>query len=218
MTSPTRLARAWAQLTVFVLLTLAVGCGGKSATAARKALPSSFPATKANWADTIDRVEFLENFSLNDYGGVAVTPLDTSKVKIPVDNTRRPVEEALERSTTMFVNALKKKVRSVPVTVASVGQPSGNVLVLRASIDEMNPGSQAARYWGGFGAGAAGTTISGELTDPRSGRTLLRFKDRRTTSGGFAGGSYKDVLNENLNDLGQDVGVLLSAFSGRAAK
>ena len=90
--------------------------------------------------------------------------------------------------------------------------------MLRASIDEMNPGSQSARYWASSGAGAAGTSISGELTDARSGRTLLRFKDRRATSGGVFGGSYKQVLNENLTDLGQDVGVLLSAFSAPAKK
>lgn len=205
-------------VTLLLLLTAAIGCGGKSAASARRARPSSFPTTKSNWADTIDRAEFLENFSLNDYSGLALMPLDTSKVRIPTDNTRRPVEEALGRSTSVFAASLKKKVKALPVTVASGGQPLGNVLVLRASIDEMNPGSQAARYWGGFGAGAAGTTVSGDLTDARSGRTLLRFTDRRTTSGGFAGGSYKDVLNENLTDLGQDVGVLISAFSGPAQK
>jgi hypothetical protein len=32
---------------------------------------------------------------------------------------------------------------------------SGNTLIIRARVIKFDPGSRAARYWGGFGAGAA---------------------------------------------------------------
>jgi hypothetical protein len=113
---------------------------------------------------------------------------------------------------------VERKLTTTPVTVATSQQsPGGKVVVLRVAVTEMNPGSQAARYWVGFGAGSAGTRISGELLDGPTGRTLLRFRDGSVTSVGMLGGDYGDVLDANMKRLGEDLGVLLSGFSPRAA-
>jgi hypothetical protein len=168
----------------------------------------------------IDRVEFYEAFSLDNYAALVFVPLDTSRVSPAPGATREPTLHALARSTSVVCRAARRELTSMPVTVATPGEyPSGNVAVLRAAVTEMNTGSGAVRYCIGFGASAAGTRISGELLDGPTGRTLLRFSDRSASAGPEAvfGGDYDRILDDNLEQLGRDLGVLLSGFSARAA-
>jgi hypothetical protein len=76
----------------------------------------------------------------------------------------------------------------------------------------MDPGSRAARYWAGFGAGAARTKVEGELVDAASGRVLLRFTQERRSGVGMAGGGYASLLRRNLEAIGEDVGNGLRRF------
>ena len=50
---------------------------------------------------------------------------------------------------------------------------------LRGKVADIHPGSQAARYWAGFGAGSAWVKINGELVDAKSNDVLLRFEQQR---------------------------------------
>jgi hypothetical protein len=202
-----------------VLLACAAGCAVNEAAEARKALPAHYPAVVNNWRGRVERVEFNEPFSLDEYTAVVFLPLDTAHTPLPPnDNTYEPTVQALARSTTVVSQGVERKLKLVPVTVATSQQPpGGKVVVLRAAVTEMNPGSQAARYWVSFGAGSAGTRISGEVLDGPTGRTLLRFKDGSVTGGGMFGGGYDEVLDANMKQLGEDLGVLLSGFSERAA-
>lgn len=204
---------------VFLIAVAGLGCGGNSAAAARKALPSQFPSIRNNWHNRIERVEFFENFSLDDYRELVFMPLDTSRTPLPPkDNTFEPVREALERATTTVARGVEAKLTTIPVTVAtSTVTPSGKAIILRGEVTEMNPGSQAARYWVGLGAGSAGTRINVEVIDAPSGRTLLRLKDGAVAPGGAFGGGYRELLDRNMKQLGQDIGVLLSGFSPTAA-
>jgi hypothetical protein len=49
-----------------------------------------------------------------------------------------------------FIDGLEKKARRKANTISS-----GNMLIIRARVIKFDPGSQAARYWGGFGAGSS---------------------------------------------------------------
>ena len=81
---------------------------------------------------------------------------------------------------------------------------------LKSSVSD--PGSRAARYWAGFGAGAARTKLEGELVDAASGRVLLRFTQERRSGVGLGGGSYVNLLNRNLRAIGEDLGAGLQQF------
>jgi hypothetical protein len=203
-----------------LLVAVVSGCGPNNSPAeSRKALPDRFPAIVNNWKNRVERVEFQQDFSLDDYRELVFLPLDTSQAPLPPnDNTLEPAKQALARSTTVISHAVERRLTSIPVTVAtSAGHPAGNVIVLRGAITEMNPGSRAARYWVSFGAGSAGTRISGELVDGPSGRTLLRFKHVRVSGGGSFGGDYDQLLDANMKGIGDDIGFLVSGFSPRAA-
>jgi uncharacterized protein DUF4410 len=76
----------------------------------------------------------------------------------------------------------------------------------------MDPGSRAARYWAGFGAGAARTKLVGEVADAASGKVLLRFTQERRSGVGMGGGNYIELMNRNLVTIGEDVAGVLKAF------
>jgi hypothetical protein len=214
------------QITVAVraigLIALGLMCAGGCAPdleAAHRALPNEYPAYVLKWHDdTIDQVQFLTPFSLRQYERVVVAPVDTSAAPLPPpgENTHEPVVQALARSTSKVTEGLANSLKNTGVPVEAgngPGVPAGNVLVLRSRVAEMDPGSQAARYWVGMGAGHSLVGIEGDLIEGKSGRTLLRFRDARASSGGAFGGGYAEVLDENMHEVGEDVGVLLGAFA-----
>ncbi len=69
-----------------------------------------------------------------------------------------------------FIDGVEKKARRK----ASTGGGAGT-LIIRARLTKLDPGSQAARPWAGFGAGAVKIAIAGEIVDGSTQKTLLRL-------------------------------------------
>jgi hypothetical protein len=196
-------------VTLLVAALFAVGCGG------RGSLPKTFPTTVTNWAGgTLDRVEFLQDFSVSDYHAIRVESVDSARATLPErdENTYQPVMAVLDRATNTFADGLRSKISRPPVeTSASMGR----ALLVRASVTEMDPGSASLRFWINFGAGKAHTTMSGEVADSATGRTLLRFErsevDTGMTNLGLAG--YESLLSGEIRETGKRVGTLLASFT-----
>ncbi len=185
--------------------------------AARSKKSPTEPGTYRDWKDEIDRVEILESFRLADYDLVVVEPLDGSKTELPDsdDNTFAPVKSILEHATSPYVAGLVYRIGGrIEVVEGSREEvdPAKKKLILRGKVEKMDPGSQAARYWAGFGAGAAKTKISGELFDPESGKVLVKFEQERRSGVGEFGGDYEELMERNLEQIGGDVAFLLAAF------
>lgn len=201
-------------LTLFALAVLVLATGPL---AARTRKSPTEPGTYRDWKDEIDRVEILEPFRLDDYDLVVVEPLDGSKTELPEpdDNAFAPVKSALAHATSPYVAGLDDRIGArIEIVEASRDEvePGKRKLILRGRIEKMDPGSQAARYWVGFGAGAARTEISGELFDPESGKVLVKFNQERRSGVGEFGGDYEELMDRNLAQIGGDVAFLLAAF------
>ncbi|HXU34330.1 MAG TPA: DUF4410 domain-containing protein [Thermoanaerobaculia bacterium] len=185
--------------------------------AARSKKSPTEPGTYRDWKDEIDRVEILETFRLADYDLVIVEPLDGSHTELPDsdDNTYAPVKSVIEHATSPYVAGLDERIgQRIEIVEASRDEVDSGKrkLILRGKIETMDPGSQAARYWAGFGAGAAKTEISGELFDPESGKVLVKFDQERRSGVGDFGGDYEELMDRNLAQIGGDVAFLLAAF------
>lgn len=178
---------------------------------AAKPAPATTAGTYQDWHD-MDEVTIVQPFQLGAFKVVAVPPLDTRNATLPApdDNSYADVKAALAGSTPAFIQGLQSKLGGLQV---QAGQGSGaNTLVVRARITKTDPGSRAARYFVGFGAGAAKIGIAGEVVDGRTGKVLVRFvQERRSFAGGFGGG-YRDLLDRTLRQVGGDVAGLLRAF------
>ena len=199
-----------AVLTLGLLVTLVA-----SAEARKRKGPTTAPGRYTDWDDEIDKLEIVETFKLADYQRVAIEPFDTSETPLPDadDNTYAPVKQVLAAPVPPFASGLQEEVEGVKVVLADKGADAGaGTLLIRGKVLQMDPGSQAARYWAGFGAGAARTEIVAELVDGASGKVLLRFTQERRSGVGAFGGDYVELLERNLYAIGEDAALILNAF------
>ncbi len=166
------------------------------------------PGTYRDWHD-VDEVTIVQPFNASAYSQIAVESFDSAGVKMPDtnDNTYRAVQSALRVMKPAFMDgvALKAKRKVGP-------NAPGKTLVIRARLTKIDPGSQAARYFVGFGAGAVKIAIVGEIVDRASGKVFVRFAQERRSAFGAFGGGYAALFQRTARQLGGDVGELINAF------
>lgn len=187
---------------------------GSTAFAKKKAAPTA-PGKYTDWAGEVDELEIVEPFKLADYDRIVVEPFDTSATPLPEakDNTYTPVKNVLASVAPPFAEGLSGELSKPPAEVGEAGKKAEpGALVVRGKVVTMDPGSQAARYWAGFGAGAARTDIEGEVVDARTGKTLLRFHQERRSGVGMFGGDYEKLMRRNLRTIGEDLAGVLKHF------
>ncbi len=187
-----------------------------------KAAPTA-PGKYKDWNGEVDELEVVASFKLADYDHIVVEPLDTSATPLPeaTDNTYAPVKNVLALVTRPFGGGLagglaEKPGRPEVVLAPRRAEPGEKAepgtLVIRGKVTTMDPGSRAARYWAGFGAGAARTEVAGEVADGATGKVLLRFLQERRSGVGSAGGVYEELMERNLVTIGNDIGAALLHF------
>ena len=176
--------------------------------------PSTEPGKYTEWNDEIDEIEIVETFKLSDYSKLVVEPSDTEGTPLPEkdDNTYEPVQEVLKDPAGPLVEGLSGELEGKMSVSQSSGGKDQGTLVVRTRLLTLDPGSRAARYWAGFGAGAARAEVSGEVVDAATGKVLLRFKQERRSGVGVAGGDYVKLMQRNLRTIGEDVALILNAF------
>jgi Domain of unknown function (DUF4410) len=177
-------------------------------TMATAASEPTSPGTYRDWHD-VDEVTIIQPFNASVYSDIAVESFDSARVKLPEanDNTYRAVQSAIHTMKPAFMAGVaeKAKRKSAP------GRP-GKTLVIRARLTKIDPGSQAARYFVGFGAGAVKIAIMGEIVDRSSGKVLVRFAQERRSAFGAFGGGYGALFERTARQLGGDVAGLINAF------
>jgi hypothetical protein len=169
------------------------------------------PGNYTDWND-VDQVTIVQPFQRSAYQRVVVAPLDTRNAPLPEksDNSYADVKAALAGSTQAFVQGLRDNSPGMQVQSGSGG--GANALIVRARITKSDPGSQAARYFAGFGAGAAKVGVSGEIVDGKTNKVLVRFTQERRSGVGMFGGGYRELLERSLRQIGGDVAGLIGAF------
>lgn len=190
---------------IAVLAVPALARGRKSA--------STEPGSYKSWGPDIDQIEIVQTFDFADYSRIVVEPLDTSKTPLPDedDNAHQPVTKVLASATEGYIQGLRGEVDAEVTTTASAGAAPG-ALIIRGRVLEMDPGSKAARFWAGFGAGAARAKVEAEIVDAASGAVLVRFTQERRSGVGVMGGDYQELMQRNLNAIGKDTANLLASF------
>lgn len=195
-------------LSLLLILAFAVPALAKG-----KGAPAA-PGKYTDWSGEIDELEVAEAFKVADYSKLIVEPFDTSSTPLPEsdDNTYEPVKKILAQVTPPVVEGLQGEFSALPVSLKAGGDAEPKTLLVRGKVLEMDPGSKAARYWAGFGAGAARAKVSGEVVDAATGKVLLRFTQERRSGVGMMGGDYEKLMNRNLRTIGEDLALVLKAF------
>ena len=80
-------------------------------------------------------------------------------------------------------------------------EESPDALVVEGAVVECNPGSRAARYWVGFGAGKAAGGVVCEVYEPGASQPCIRIYTRDTASSGAFGGNSIAIMNHIFSQL-----------------
>ena len=166
------------------------------------------PGTYKDWHD-VDEVTIVRPFNASAYDQIAVESFDSTGVKLPPtnENTYGPVQSAIRLMKPAFMDGLAQKAQR-----KAGANRSSKTLVVRARLTKLDPGSQAARWFVGFGAGAVKIGIAGEIIDGSSGKVLVRFAQERRSGFGAFGGNYDELFMRTARQLGGDIGGLINAF------
>ena len=175
------------------------------------------PGTYKEWGQDIDQIEIVKSFKMADYDHVVVMPFDTSATPLPdkKEKSYDTIKAVLEAYTLTLTEALRPELKAkVDVAQADKAPKAAKTLIVRGKVEDLSPGSRAKRYLGGFGAGAAGTKVSGEIVDAKSGEVLARFTQERRAGGSFkfGGGNDMDVMRDSIHATGKDIAHILHAF------
>lgn len=181
---------------------------------AKKKPTSTAPGTYEEWNEDIDKIEIVATFAMSDYSKIVVAGFDTDDVELPEkdDNTYEPVQQVLKDVVTPFVEGLRESLEKPGVTVEAGSEGGAGTLVISGKVLEMDPGSKAARYWGGFGAGAARGHLEIVVKDGATGKVLLKIDQERRSGVGMFGGDYVKLMNNNLNAIGEDMAMVFGQF------
>jgi len=166
------------------------------------------PGTYRDWHG-VDEVTIIRPFNAAAYSQIAVESFDSTGVKLPPanDNTYRAVQSAIRMMKPAFMEGLAEKAQR-----KTNANAPGKTLVVRARLARVDPGSQAARAFLGFGAGAVKIAIAGEIIDRSSGKVLVRFAQERRSAFGAFGGGYGELFQRTARQIGGDIGELINAF------
>lgn len=202
-------------LTAFTILYVDASPSKKPDSASiRHHAASLAPGTYQDWDKYFDEVVVIRTPDRSMISRVDVAPITYLGVRLPSekDNTYKAVQEVLAAATQPFVRGVKEKManKSIPVQIST--KQNGAGLLIRTRITRMDPGSQAARYWGSFSAGAAIVEITGELVDVRSNAVLITFRQERRSGWGLLGGGYHALLDRDIRQIGGDVAGLINAI------
>lgn len=94
-------------------------------------------------------------------------------------------------------------------------EESPAALLVEGAVVECNPGSRAARYWVGFGAGKAGGGVVCEVYEPGKDQPCIRIYTRDTASSGSFGGNSVAMLNHIFSQLGLRLATTLDTTLGQ---
>jgi hypothetical protein len=171
------------------------------------------PGTYRDWNGDIDEVTIMQPFRLDTYNDIAVESFDITKVPLPnpKENTHAAVQSALSTIKPAFIEGFLQNLRRKP-GANNMARGKGQTLVIVARLTKLDPGSQAARYFGSFGAGAVKVEMTGDIIDAHSRKVLVRFKQERRSGFGIFGGGYGELFIRTAHQIGGDIAGLLNAF------
>ena len=166
------------------------------------------PGTYRDWHG-VDEVTIIRPFNAAAYSQIAVESFDSTGVKLPQanENTYHAVQSAIRMMKPAFMDGLGQKAQR-----KTNANAPGQTVVVRARLARVDPGSQAARAFLGFGAGAVKIAIVGEIIDRSSGKVLVRFAHERRSAFGAFGGGYGELFQRTARQIGGDIGELINAF------
>lgn len=140
------------------------------------------------WKDPVIDLSKYASLKLTDFGGRLLPEL----------------KDFSYDSYIAFFNSMFRSSIRVPQ------KDSPDALLIEGAVVECNPGSRAARYLVGFGAGKAACAVVCEVYEPGKSTPCMRIYSRDTASMGMFGGDSVSMLNNIMSVLGTRLATTLN--------
>jgi hypothetical protein len=156
-------------------------------------------------------------FAPKTYTAVLLTPFTVASSEIKDDEDSRLAKDMAAYLQAQLVKKLQAAGVFARVVDASISPdiPAGvRTLRLEGDMSKLTEGSQALRYFVGFGAGAAKAQIETRLIDVESRRVELITADRRAAGMGIFGGDGRQFVTESMDQMADGYVNLLKHLAG----
>ena len=157
------------------------------------------------------------DFAPRTYTAIVLTPLKVAETEVKDEQDARLAKDMAAYFQAQLVRKLEaaKIFARVIDGAASADVPQGlRVLRLEGEMPKLTEGSQALRYFVGFGAGAAKAQIETRLVDVQSRRVEMITADRRAAGMGIFGGDGRQFVTESMDQMADGYVNLLKHLSG----
>jgi hypothetical protein len=213
--------RALFRLLVLLLLaTASAACG------AHRMTPVDVRGTATLMPDVEDadggNVGMAPGFTPKGYEAIVIEPFTVAPGEIKDEDDIRLAKDMSAYLHAQLVNKLQASKIFARVIDASTSPPATGprFLRLQGDITRLTEGSQAMRYFVGFGAGAAKAQIETRLIEQPSGQVQLVTADRRAAGMGIFGGDGRQFVTESMDQMADGLVKLLARLvsGGRPGK
>jgi hypothetical protein len=151
------------------------------------------------------------------YTAIVVMPLIVSPAEIKDDEDARLAKDMTAYFQAQLVRRLQAAglfTKVIDATASAEIPRDMKTLRLEGQITKLTEGSQAVRYFVGFGAGAAKAQIETRLVDLESRRIQLIAADRRAAGMGIFGGDGRQFVTESMDQMADGYVKMLKHLAG----
>jgi hypothetical protein len=145
-------------------------------------------------------------FSPKNYTAIVLTTFKVSTSEIKDDEDARLAKDMAAYFQGQLVKRLQAAgifAKVVDASVSSDTLPGVRTLRLEGDMPKLTEGSQALRYFVGFGAGAAKAQIETRLIDAESRRIEMITADRRAAGMGLFGGDGRQFVTDSMEQMAE---------------
>ncbi len=192
---------------IFVILSILFSAG----------LISAAQESHSKWYE-VDSVVVYRTIDLNDYKALYLLPIKESGVSLRGhDDEQAKMRKALDEFRDLIAFQIGKRYENLEILIVDKVPASApkNSLVMDMDIPSFSLGSKAARAWGGFGAGAQHTDLSGWCRTVNHEKVFWFYQHRANSGMGQLSNDYYPLMKRTEKVLGNDLCNIFNAMAGR---
>jgi hypothetical protein len=151
-------------------------------------------------------VTMRPGFAPKTYTAIVLVPFKVSPAEIKDEEDARFAKDMTAHFQAQLLRRLQAAgifAKVIDATLSSDPPAGEKVLRLEGDITKLTEGSQALRYFVGFGAGAAKAQVETRLVDVQSRRVELVTADRRAAGMGIFGGDGRQFVTESMDQMAE---------------
>ena len=165
-----------------------------------------------DWHNYLDYIHIYKTVMAKDYSRIYILPIDQSNIQFPEkqDNRYPAMVNGIKNFPDIIRTQFLKRIPNLEVVILKdwPAQVADKSLCLQLTLEEIDMGSRALRFWVGFGAGAQSVKISGKVFS-NTGEEFFNFNQKRLSSKGGLKFTYQRVLESEFENLGEDIAKVL---------